>query len=121
MSSRLTIPLKKFSIMSLLMGSTSIITECSINFTLSFDRRIEDFMIILPDGEQLKTTYGNVEKFVNNMLDKYGIVPSDYRTRGSIELGYTDTTILIHSQNSFNEDDYEEQYFESDDFNYFVK
>ena len=55
------------------------------------------------------------------MLDKYGIVPSDYRTRGSIELGYTDTTILIHSQNSFNEDDYEEQYFEFDDFNYFVK
>lgn len=107
--------------MSFLLNSPCLVQDCLINFTLSFDRRIEDFMIILPNGEQLKTTYGNVEKFVNNMLDKYGIVPSDYRTRGSIELGYTDTTILIHSQNSFNEDDYEEQYFEVDDFNYFVK
>jgi hypothetical protein len=107
--------------MSLLINSTSVVQDCSINFTLSFDRRIEDFMIILPNGEQLKTTYGNVEKFINDMLDKYSIVPSDYRTRGSIELGYTDTTILIHSQNSFNEDDYEEQYFEFDDFNYFIR
>jgi hypothetical protein len=107
--------------MSLLINSPCLVQDCSINFTLSFDRRIEDFMITLPNGEQLKTTYGNVEKFINDMLDKYGIVPSDYRTRGSIELGYTDTTILIHSQNSFNEDDYEEQYFEVDDFNYFVK
>jgi hypothetical protein len=107
--------------MSLLLNSPCLVQDCLINFTLSFDRRIEDFMIILPNGEQLKTTYGNVEKFVNLILDKYGIVPSDYRTRGSIELGYTDTTILIHSQNSFNVDDYEEQYFEVDDFNYFVK
>ena len=107
--------------MSFLLNSPCLVQDCLINFTLSFDRRVEYFIITLRNGEQLRTTYGNVEKFVNLILDKYGILPSDYRTRGSIKLGYTDTKILIHSQNSFNENDYEEQYFEVEDFNYFVK
>jgi hypothetical protein len=107
--------------MSLLLNSTTLVQDCSISFTLSFDRRLDDFMIILPDGEELKTTYGNVEKFVNKLLDMYNIVPSEYRTVGLIDLSYTDTSILIQNQNSFNEDDYEEQYFEFDDFNYFIR
>jgi hypothetical protein len=107
--------------MSFLMNSTSLVQNCSINFTLSFDRRLEDYMIFLPDGNEIKSTYGNVEKFVNELLDKYNIVPSEYRTVGLIELGYSDTSILIQSQNSFNEDDYEEITYDTDDFNYFVR
>jgi len=107
--------------MSLLLNSPTLVQNCSIDFTMSFDRRIEDFLIVSFNGEQVKTTYGNVEKFVNELLDKYNIVPSEYRTVGSISLDYGDTTILIQSQNSFNEDDYEEQYFEVDDFNYFIR
>ena len=107
--------------MSFLMNSTTLVQDCSINFTLSFDRRLEDYMIILPDGNEIKSTYGNVEKFVNELLDKYNIVPSEYRTIGLIELSYTDTSILLQNQNSFNEDDYEEIIHDTDDFNYFVR
>ena len=107
--------------MSLLMGSTSIITDCSIYFTLSFDRRLENFFIETHDSVTIETTYDVVEKFVNEMLDKYGIVPSEYLTRGVIELDYEHTNILVHVHDSFNYEDYTDQYFEVNEFNYIVK
>jgi len=92
--------------MSLLM---SHLINCTIEFSLGFDSRLEDFTIYDKDGNEIKSSFEIVENYLLKLFDEHQIPISSFRTKGIVQIGeyHQNTFVEIdfwydHEDDSFN-------------------
>ena len=78
--------------MSMLMNH---LTNCTVEFTMGFDYRIEDFLIFDTEGNEIESSFEVVEDYIKKMFKDNNIPISEHRTKGMVHIGgYDENTVL---------------------------